>query len=581
MNHDSQAHIFVVWQSGFEHLSQILWELSLEFEIKHAEKLTWEKEEIPQALTRMYPNRDFDLQSPKLKEIGGGELIYILVVDKHPEIRKEVNQRVLRQKKKHRTQELGHPIFRWRVKNINYLHASDLETEALFNFQALTNGTEEEFNQLKSGPTVMFVPTMKRRTLEIKKINKPAFSTIKDVFDLLNEHTSYAVLRNWEGWPEELISDAHADVDLLTEDYYKTLLLLGAKPIFPQSYRVHHLVNIGDRSIPFDVRFVGDGYYDNRWQESMLRSLVKSQDFFHLDKENHFWSLLYHGIFHKRGLSEEYKERLVQMNVAEPTRAALRGYLAKNKYSIPAPKDRSVKFHKSFGSKVWFWSKTVIRATTSLVKPARENLSVLARYENLAKDTHALSRAKRIKYGVYDIGNKIIKTTDPQRTFLLKHEGELLKQFAEHDEFPSLLDAFTHGGQHYLVLEKKPGKPLNQLRMNKKTREQFSRNLQDILSLLESKNVFHRDIRQSNLLVTKDGKVTLIDFQFAQQNNQPIKASNAVEKYILQGAEKNLGGKWYKHDGTDWDAAQRIIAYTQHPPTFIKQLRSWLRQFTA
>ncbi len=581
---DPQAHIFVVWQSGFAHLSQILWELSLEFEIKFAQHLEWEKEEVPQMLTRMYPNRDFDHNSPKMKEIGGNQLVFIFVVDKSPEIKGEVNQRALRHKRRHRSTSQGHSVFLGRVKNVNYLHASDLETEAFFNFQALTGGSREAFDEIKSRESVIYLPEQTASGLSLKELPVPQFDRAQDVFHVLNEHTRYAVLRNWEGWPEAWTSMEHEDIDVLTNDYYKTLLLLGARPVFPQNYRVHHLVEVGDGAIPFDVRFVGDGYYDQKWQQDLLNRRVEQDGFYRLSDEDYFWTLLYHGVFHKRGLSPEYKSRLTGMLFQEPRRSTLMQYLKGHHYRVSVPKDRSVKFHKDGFDRAFFWSKAFFRALKNMLVSQTEDLSYLSEQPSLSSRTAELKRTKRIKYGVYAVGRDlIIKTTDSQRTFLLKHEERFLREVASESFFPDVIDAFDHGGQRYLVLERKPGRSLASVyALSTKQQQGLKGDLDRVLAALKRHRIQHRDIRPSNILLTKDGAVSLVDFQFALKDGEEISTSNSIEAYILQGAEKNLGGPWYKKQAPDQDAAAARFIVEQYSKrrSLIKYIRSTLRRFT-
>ena len=348
MTPKSESHIFIVWQSGFHQLSRILWELSLEFEINHARKITWNTQEIVQNLSRIYPNRTFTPESSKLKEIGGNQLVMILVTDKAPQITNGKNTRTLRYKTTHRTKERVHPIFRWRTKNINYLHASDLESDAFFNFHGLTGESREQFETLKQRPHTHYLPLESEHRLELTHRENQAFASPQEVFNALNTHVNYAVLRNFEGWPETLVSESHQDIDLLTDDYYKTLLILGAVPVFPQPYRVHHLVPVGDRTIPFDIRSVDDGYYDPTWARHLLNHRVMHLGFYRLSDTDYFWSLLYHGIYHKKTLSKEYHERLERIRepLSDEPKRMLDTYLKEHSYEVTTPLDQSVKLQK-------------------------------------------------------------------------------------------------------------------------------------------------------------------------------------------------------------------------------------------
>ena len=348
----NEAHTFIVWQSGFNRLSRILWELSQLFDIKYAEKIIWNKKDIPKNLTKVYPNRDFDEDSPKVKEIGGNELFFILAVDKNPEIKDGVNIKAVDYKQLHRTQKKK----KFLNPNLNYLHGSDNTKEAFHNYQALTGKNMNAFNNLLKKETVIYIRKKRISDIELLYVPKKQFRNVFDVFDILNKYIKYVVLRNWELLSEKPTSETHGDIDILTEDYYDTLSLLDAKPITKKSFRVNHFVKVGKQFIPFDIRFVGDNYYDRKWEELMLKKRKFEKFFYRLDDIDHFWSLLYHAIFQKKKIAEDYQEKLNLLGkridgfsskiVQNPQRAKrfLRKHLRKNKIKIVKPTDKSVYF---------------------------------------------------------------------------------------------------------------------------------------------------------------------------------------------------------------------------------------------
>ena len=81
-----------------------------------------------------------------------------------------------------------------------------------------------------------------------------------------------------------------------------------------------HWVNIGGCPIKFDIRFKGDNFFDEKWQEDMLASrhfveLDEDGDgFWNLNEGHEFWSLLYHKVIHDAGVTEKYYERLGELN---------------------------------------------------------------------------------------------------------------------------------------------------------------------------------------------------------------------------------------------------------------------------
>lgn len=143
-----------------------------------------------------------------------------------------------------------------------------------------------------------------------------SWGSAEQVFVSLNDHFEYLVIRNFENFYDELYSDTHADIDLLCRKNDKNNIVkhLGAVPRLKKEDGIHYQFLIGELSIPLDLRCVGDGYYDTRWEKHMLDMRIKDlKGFYKMDDENYFWSLLYHALYHKGKISEEYMERLQRL----------------------------------------------------------------------------------------------------------------------------------------------------------------------------------------------------------------------------------------------------------------------------
>jgi hypothetical protein len=150
------------------------------------------------------------------------------------------------------------------------------------------------------------------------------------LFHALDHTVRYIVLRNFEEMPDSLHVDAHADVDLLTDDYPGLARVLNARRhvrCIPRSGGPHW-VRIGGNDVWFDLRFVGDDYYDPRWARALLdRRVWNPRGFFTPSPEDYFESLAYHAVVHKRAFAPDYGHRLAAMARAagwpEPDAAAL------------------------------------------------------------------------------------------------------------------------------------------------------------------------------------------------------------------------------------------------------------------
>jgi serine/threonine protein kinase len=104
-----------------------------------------------------------------------------------------------------------------------------------------------------------------------------------------------------------------------------------------------------------------------------------------------------------------------------------------------------------------------------------------------------------------------------------QQEAHLLRNLA-HPNLPRVIDAFTQGGKHYLVMEFVPGETL-QVMLEKRGRA-FSEaevlpwavQLCDVLDYLHNQEpkIIFRDIKPSNIMLTPLGKIKLIDFGIAR-----------------------------------------------------------------
>ena len=111
-----------------------------------------------------------------------------------------------------------------------------------------------------------------------------------------------------------------------------------------------------------------------------------------------------------------------------------------------------------------------------------------------------------------------------EATTRFQHEARLLGSL-HHPNLPGVSDAFSERGRSYLVMDFIDGKTLLQLLKEFGGRplavEQvlhYARQLCDVLSYLHSKRppIIFRDVKPSNIMITANGRVFLIDFGIAR-----------------------------------------------------------------
>lgn len=115
-------------------------------------------------------------------------------------------------------------------------------------------------------------------------------------------------------------------------------------------------------------------------------------------------------------------------------------------------------------------------------------------------------------------------------------EARLLKELS-HPNVVKLVDYFIEDHRAYLVLEHIDGKSLRNLvnqdgRLSEAEVRKLAKQMCEILHYLHSQSppVVHRDFTPDNLILRKDGTLKLIDFNVAQQSDDPSALSSVVGK---------------------------------------------------
>lgn len=142
---------------------------------------------------------------------------------------------------------------------------------------------------------------------------------MREAFNAINSKCSYLVMRNWEGFYNDILLEGHNDIDVLCDgvkDSKKMVTLLGAEKRFEIDDGIHYKISYRDCVVDLDIRTVGDGYYDKKWQRNMLKNRqLNPLGFYTMNEEDYFYSLTYHAIYQKDCLTEEYLQRLQNMSL--------------------------------------------------------------------------------------------------------------------------------------------------------------------------------------------------------------------------------------------------------------------------
>ena len=133
-------------------------------------------------------------------------------------------------------------------------------------------------------------------------------------FRALNEKCEYIVVRNFEDLFGDFTKGGHQDIDFLCSDRELFIEAGGCIPRLKKNDPIHRKVTVGGREIPVDLRTIGDGYYDTRWEQDMIKNRrVVSEVIYAPSAEDYYYSLLYHVLIQKKKTADDYRLRLGKM----------------------------------------------------------------------------------------------------------------------------------------------------------------------------------------------------------------------------------------------------------------------------
>lgn len=330
----------------------VLRRIAAEFEILRVFQIRWSPSLFSRNLSRFY-GQNLPDGCNKEQSCGTGPFTLIVLRDSRPNYGmrqttrgwNRVNVRTFDQK----------AFFRSTAGGRLPIHATDTARESAHDLALLLGVEVSAFESAYPGPWNGGSVSLRR---DVSGAN--GWECLGDLFSVLNEAVDYVVLRNFEDLPECCHTESHGDIDLLVGSYADACLIANAIPVFGDPTRVHHTAVVGGETVAFDFRYVGDDYYDERWQRWMLESRRFVQGgFFVPDPENHFYSLLYHAAVHKPALSPDYAERLSEMaksiGISIPSgeffgdprriRSFLLDYMNPRRYRFTRPQDSTVYFN--------------------------------------------------------------------------------------------------------------------------------------------------------------------------------------------------------------------------------------------
>ncbi len=190
--------------------------------------------------------------------------------------------------------------------------------------------------------------------------NFKGWKNFEEFIEVANSLCNWLVLRNFEYLPNDFFGN-DKDVDVLCENleqFVKTMKLTK------RSWGIAaYETMIDNKVVPFDVRFLGDGYYDKLWQYKMLKNKILTSDGVpRMNDEDYFYSLIYHSKIQKYEVKKTYKTRLLALadslniadykikNIEDDNYIAekLNKFMKQSHYTYTVPIDCNVPKNKEF-----------------------------------------------------------------------------------------------------------------------------------------------------------------------------------------------------------------------------------------
>lgn len=191
--------------------------------------------------------------------------------------------------------------------------------------------------------------------MQKEKEIKGEWKSIAELFEAMNDSLEYCVLRNTEDVTVDFSPEIHGDIDILVRDQKAAVELMRASKVHQKSFRVYYEVPVAGGVVPFDIRFVGDNYYCEKWESDVLDSRVLAErggmKYYIMCPEQQYFTLLYHVYLQKQSVAKDYPGKLAEYakragieyeNVVELVLHQLGDYMKTNQYMYEFPHDLEV-----------------------------------------------------------------------------------------------------------------------------------------------------------------------------------------------------------------------------------------------
>ncbi len=502
MSLEPELHLIVLWEKARTEEERILADVARHVEIVAKVELSWPDDPVD-SFGRFYGAKLAEAVG-KVTLCGGGPFLLVVVRDRRPRYGwretsrggELVNLRLFAMKARYRTWTGGG----------HRVHTTNSPTETRRDIFLLTGCRIDEW--------VGGVPKGPYEVLP----GRGGWHSLRDLFSCLGETMPYVVLRNSEMLPDAFDPSIHGDIDLLVPDAAECAGVLGARKVFPDPWRVHYEVVVAGNPVRFDFRFVGDGYYDERWEREILANSVDNDGVRRPAPVDAFYALAYHALFQKLAVAPDYEEKaraLAQVaglkgDSFEDWLVMLEDFLANRRYTVTRPADSSVYLDDLLPMWRVVADEMCSLAPLDDLRPARlASRRVNPELPVLFFSAVFEGRPAFVKYSPVAPNAVAAEWKYPRK----------VRRICPDLCVEPLFWHATAAGGAFVVLERLDGVTLEERLssgdIGADEAEKIAVDMRNIVHTLEKAGLVHRDIRPANLMVTPDGHVKIFDFQFA------------------------------------------------------------------
>ena len=287
--------VFIIWENARKYEDEILARIKQNFRILKKFEMEWDRDLFSANLTSFY-EMNLRIDCDNLRVRGTGIFLAVVVEDCNPIYSIQRTNRGIE------NVNTNMYLFKQKIRDEithNYsFHASISYEECKNNIVKLFGlNVEDFFKQYKlDGKTEKLIRNC-------PGVN--GWSSAREFFYVLNECMPYVLLRGFENIPYEYSFKNDGDIDILVNDLprFRNLLAPNGETNW-NAFLFFNYVELGNENTLIHPKFVGDYYYDNNWEKEILRTRVFEGGRYIPNNENYYWTLLYHGLFHK----ENYKK---------------------------------------------------------------------------------------------------------------------------------------------------------------------------------------------------------------------------------------------------------------------------------